>query len=180
MVAVLPEALTVAGREPPALPGLNGQQDIATVDVDPVEALILVANARGSCRTRLDNQGGSCLGRQIACAVGRCTVVMASQQQVDPGVGNRVKRHFLPTDGLAQDAAVVDRKREHRMMSDQNARDVGSAAKGGANELHLLLADPAVLEGQRPRRIDSQHRSPRQFMMGTQRLVDIAFVARQW
>ena len=54
-------------------------------------------------------------------------MIVPGQQQVDPRVGDRVQRQLLPPDRLAQFGPVADRKREQRMVRDQDPRRVGRA-----------------------------------------------------
>ena len=67
------------------------------------------------------------------------------------------------------------------MMGDEDPHGVlGSPGKCLAGELDLALADPAVLERQRARGIDSQHCDAGQFEERTQGVVDEPAVAGQW
>ena len=65
-------------------------------------------------------------------------------------------------------------------MRDQHARHVRiGPRKGFADKLHLLLAHPSVLEGQRPGGVDAENRHARQLDERAERLVDIAAIARE-
>ena len=78
------------------------------------------------------------------------------QQHVDSGLLDRVERQFLPADRALN--PVADLQREHRVMGDQHCAWTPPAyAESLANEFDLVFVDPAVLEGQRTRRVDPEH-----------------------
>ena len=54
---------------------------------------------------------------------------MAGEQQVDPGIGDRVQRQLLPPDRLAQLRPVADRQREQGMVGDQDAQRLRLGAR---------------------------------------------------
>ena len=65
------------------------------------------------------------------------------------------------------------------MMGNEYAGRVAAARKGRSDEVHLFVADPAVLEGQRPCRVDAEHDCPVELVVGAKRVVDVALVAGQ-
>ncbi len=103
------------------------------VDLDQVEALFLVAQSgRGRC-PRLDYQRRPRSRHQLMGVVGRGAMVVAGEQQVDAGLGDRVERQLLPSDRLAKRRPVADRKGEQRMVGDQDPRRIraGSGRSSG-------------------------------------------------
>ena len=56
---------------------------------------------------------------------------------------------------------------------------LGHAAEAVADERHLLVADPPVLEGQRARRVDAEHGEPLALEPGAEIVVDMAPIAAQ-
>jgi len=84
----------------------------------------------------------------------------------------------VAADRPARDFA--DFQRKQRMVSDQNTHRLARCArKGLADEFDLIGVDAAVLEGQRARGVDAEHRNSRQLDEWAQGLVDEAAVARE-
>ena len=105
---------------------------------------------------------------------------MPGEQQVDARVSDRIECQLLPTDRLSELRPVPNRQREQRVMGDQNSRSVWPCPrKGFADEIDLLLVDPPVLERQRARRVDPQHRRARQLVERAKAFVDEAAITGQ-
>src|SRR5689334_24516446 len=96
---------------------------------------------------------------------------VAGEQHVDAGFLDRIQRKLLPADRALD--LLADRYRIERVMRDQHAHCLWiRSRKGLADELDLVLADPAVLEGQRSRGIDAQDGNAAKLDEGTQSFVD--------
>ena len=93
-----------------------------------------------------------------------------------PGFLDGVERQLLPPDRALDLAA--DLQREQRMVSDDDAHRLARRARECfADELDLVLVDASVLEGQRPRGVDAEHRDAGKLDERAQGLVDEAAVA---
>ena len=88
-------------------------------------------------------------------------MVVAREQHVDARFLDCVQGQLLPADRALD--LLTDRKREQRMVRHQDAeRFLGRARERVADELDLVLVDAPVLERQRPRGVDPEHRDARQ------------------
>ena len=104
---------------------------------------------------------------------------MPGEQHVDSRLAYRLKRELLPTDRLAELRSVADRKREHRVVRDEDFRHVVRLGERRPDELHLLAADPPVLEGQRAGGVYAKDSRPLDLVERAQAFVDEPFVAGQ-
>ena len=166
------------GGELGPIPGFDDDRHFRSVDLDPVEALVLLADARRCRSPRLDNESRTCSGDQVAGAVNGCLMIMPGQQHVDTGIADRIKRKRAAPDRWCN--AVADLESEQRVMGYKHPRRVriGSFERR-ADEVHLLLADPSVLERKRSRRVDPENGRTRNFLQGTERVVDVPHVSSE-
>ena len=72
--------------------------DPAVADVDHVEALLLLAHAGRGRGAGLDDQRPAGTGDEVARVMDRRMMGVAGEQQVDPGLLDRVERQLLPAD----------------------------------------------------------------------------------
>jgi len=105
---------------------------------------------------------------------------MARKQHVDAGVRRRVEREFASPGGSLHVARLAHRQGEQRVVGNEHSQRIGIAAfERLPDEFQLLVADAAVLECQRPRRVDPEHGHSGKVMHRAEGLVDVALVARQ-
>src|SRR5438067_6431384 len=135
------EFLSVLRLKSGSAPAFDRQRHIAVLDVDHVEALALLADARGRRSSRLDHQRAAGAGHEVRRAVHRRMMGMAGEKEVDARFLDRVERKLVTADGALQ--LLTHRNSEQGMMRDQHPRGVGiRPCKGFADELELLFADP--------------------------------------
>ena len=151
---------------------------VALLDMQPVEALrFLVAQTGRRRRARLNDQRRPGLGHHLAGRLGIGPVKMARQRQVNAGIVDRLQRILVPAHRFAKLVALANGQFKQGVVGHQDARLAGRyAPEPLANELHLVLVDPAILERQRPGGIDSQYGGFVGFHPGAQILGNIAFI----
>ena len=99
-------------------------------------------------------------------------------ERAQNAISEALVSQFLAADGPFALAPYL--QREQRMMGDEDPhRFLRRARERFANELDLLVAHPAFLEGERARRIDAQHRDSGKIDERAQGVVDEATVAGQ-
>ncbi len=109
----------------------------------------------------------------------RCMMGVARKQKIDARLLDRIERKFLPANGTLE--FLADGNCKKRVMGNKDAdRARVRTGESFTNELDLAFADPPVLESERPRRIDPENCNARQRDKGTQGLVDVTSVAREW
>ena len=74
---------------------MDGDRRAAVGNVDPVEALLLLANPGRRRGARLNDENAAGPGHEIARILVRGMMIVPGEQHVDAGFLDRVERHFL-------------------------------------------------------------------------------------
>ena len=94
--------------------------------------------------------------------------------------GETMGEIFVAADRFAELGSLADRHGEQRVVSDEHpCLAAWDMAEAGADEVHLLLIDPAVLDRQRPCRVDAENREVFVFEPWAKIAGDVALVPRQ-
>jgi aminoglycoside phosphotransferase (APT) family kinase protein len=178
MIVVALEPLRILGGESGAVTAFDRDGDSLSFDIDQIEALVLLSKPGRGRGSRLHNQRRAGAGNQIAGAVHGSHMVVPGKKQVNAGIADRVERQLAPSRRRSE--PVADRKREKRVVGDENAGGIGvGTLEGLLDEVHLVVADPAARKGQRASGIDPQNRRSGDLVKWAERVVDVAHVAGQ-
>ena len=172
----------VSADEAIAVPGDDLEIDFTiVVGLDPVEALkLVVAKPDRDGGAGLDDEGAAGIVDHLPGRFGIGAMEMTGERDMNSGLAHRLDRILVPTDRFGQLAALADRHREQGMVSDEDPGLVlGHVGEARPDQRHLLLVDPAVLDRQRARRVDSEHGEPVILEPRAQIGRDIPLVARQ-
>src|SRR4030095_5081105 len=83
--------LSRSGLELVGVPALERECHSVTIDVDAVEALLLVAESNRRRGPSLDDQSRTRPRHEVASTVRRRGVVMAREQHIDPRICSRIE-----------------------------------------------------------------------------------------
>src|SRR6266849_3872210 len=118
--------------EPRAIPSALCARDPVPIDADEIVGIYLAASPRRDCRAGLRDENRA-LGVEVirGDAARRGLVIVAGQQEVDPGIGNRLESML----GAADDGARgCQRRRSQWMIAEEDA-------EGYAGKLSEAVAD---------------------------------------
>lgn len=105
-------------------------------------------------------------------------VIMPGEHDIDPRIFHCIKREFLAADCALDLPAHFEGKK--RVVSHQDPHRVPRASRENiANEFHLILVDPAVLECKRAGSVDPQNRDAGELDERAKRLINEAAIASE-
>ena len=153
--------------------------NLAVRKVDDVVALLLLAHSRRCCGASLDNKDAPCPGNEFARILARGVMMVPCKNHIDTCTVDCFEREILPADRTLDIASDLHRKQW--VVSNKDAHCTRCCTRERlADESHLVLVDPAILECQRSRGVDSKYCDPLQFDKRAQAFIDKAAVAREW